>query len=189
MKVLLVGGYFKSGKTTLLTQLIRELQAGGKRLCVLVNSGEIPAFPGLTVETVPMTGGCVCCQATNSLIGAIRTLESQHRMDWVLVELSGAALLASLRETVAGYVGCPVMTLAAADAGRWQKLLKAAKPLIVQQIQGADIVAITKTDLNPDLEPVEREIQSIHPDCVLLRTYRGTVADGALTKILMQAMR
>ncbi len=100
--VTVITGFLGAGKTTLITQLLRD--ANGRRLAVLVNEfgdvgvdGEILrscAIEGCPEENiVELANGCICCTVADDFIPAIETLmRLDPRPDHILIETSGLAL-------------------------------------------------------------------------------------------------
>ena len=100
--VTVVTGFLGSGKTTLISHLLRN--PGGRRLAVVVNEfgavgvdGEIlqgcrlPDCPEETI--VELTNGCICCTVADDFIPTIeRLLALTPRPDHILIETSGLAL-------------------------------------------------------------------------------------------------
>lgn len=175
MKILLLGGFFGSGKTTVMSRLTEAMLEKGEKLCIVENEiGEnsiddlLLRTGGIEISTI--LGGCVCCQVTGSLIEALRRIKAEIDPDWVLVELTGIALLNSLRDTIQAYSDGddPIVTVSVIDAARWHKLLKAAAPIMTQQVEGGDIIVVNKIDLNPQVEPIAADVKAIAGDRTIL---------------------
>jgi len=100
--VTVVTGFLGSGKTTLISHLIRN--AGGKRLAVVVNEfgtlgvdGDILkscAIPDCPEENIiELANGCICCTVADDFIPTVeRLLAMDPRPDHILIETSGLAL-------------------------------------------------------------------------------------------------
>ena len=100
--VTVVTGFLGSGKTTLISHLIRN--AGGKRLAVVVNEfgtlgvdGDILkscAIPDCPEENiVELANGCICCTVADDFIPTVEHLLAMNpRPDHILIETSGLAL-------------------------------------------------------------------------------------------------
>ena len=66
MKVMIIGGFLGSGKTTTILKLSRRLNDSGKRIAIIVNEiGEIgldgDTLSGTGITTEELTSGCICC--------------------------------------------------------------------------------------------------------------------------------
>lgn len=100
--VTVITGFLGSGKTTLVSHLIKN--PGGKRLAVVVNEfgdvgvdGEILkgcAIPECPAENiVELTNGCICCTVADDFIPTIEALMALNpKPDHILIETSGLAL-------------------------------------------------------------------------------------------------
>jgi len=100
--VTIVTGFLGSGKTTLISHLIRN--AGGRRLAVVVNEfgtvgvdGEILkscAIPDCPAENiVELSNGCICCTVADDFIPTIEALlKLDPKPDHIVIETSGLAL-------------------------------------------------------------------------------------------------
>jgi cobalamin biosynthesis protein CobW len=100
--VTVVTGFLGSGKTTLISHLIRN--AGGRRLAVIVNEfgtlgvdGEILkscAIPDCPADNIiELANGCICCTVADDFIPTVeRLLALDPRPDHILIETSGLAL-------------------------------------------------------------------------------------------------
>ncbi|MDO5631842.1 MAG: cobalamin biosynthesis protein CobW [Paracoccus sp. (in: a-proteobacteria)] len=100
--VTVVTGFLGSGKTTLISNLIRN--SGGRRLAVVVNEfgtlgvdGEILkgcAIPDCPAENiVELANGCICCTVADDFIPTVEALLAlDPRPDHILIETSGLAL-------------------------------------------------------------------------------------------------
>ncbi|MCT4373573.1 cobalamin biosynthesis protein CobW [Yangia mangrovi] len=102
LPVTVITGFLGSGKTTLVSHLMRN--PGGRRLAVVVNEfgdvgvdGEILrgcALPDCPAENiVELANGCICCTVADDFIPTIEALLAlEPRPDHILIETSGLAL-------------------------------------------------------------------------------------------------
>jgi len=154
--VTVIGGYLGAGKTTLVNHLLRE--AAGRRLAVLVNDfGELPIDADLVEsrqgDTIAIAGGCVCCSFGSDLVGALMQLSGRApRPDHVLVEASGVALPGAVGAAVTllgAYALDGIVVLADATNVRAQAADRYLADTIARQLDDADLVVLSKTDLLP----------------------------------------
>jgi hypothetical protein len=159
--VVLVGGFLGSGKTTLILAAARELQRRGLRSAMVWNDqGEdlvdsrYAALSGMRSGEV--TGGCFCCRLSE-LIDAIDDLRA-CAPDVIFAEPVGsctdlsATVLRPLLEYSETYQLSPLTVLV--DPLRAHAMLaEDADPdmrfLFDKQLQEADLVCFTKSDLFP----------------------------------------
>ena len=156
--ITVIGGYLGAGKTT----VVNHLLAQGRRLGVIVND-----FGALAVDAevlgstddgvISLPNGCVCCSLGADLAAALDRLlefEPEH----IVVEVSGVADPAATAAwcTVPRFSHGGVIVLAAADTVRNQATDRYVGGDVRRQLQGADLVVLTKVDLvdNRDLAEV-----------------------------------
>jgi CobW/HypB/UreG, nucleotide-binding domain len=160
--VVLVGGFLGAGKTTLILAAARELQRRGLRSAMVWNDqgtdlvdSRYAALSGMRSGEV--TGGCFCCRLSE-LIDAIADLRT-YAPDVIFAEPVGsctdlsATVLRPLLEYSDTYQLSPLTVLV--DPLRTRTMLEAdADPdmrfLFDKQLQEADLVCFTKSDLYPD---------------------------------------
>ncbi|MEO0624250.1 MAG: cobalamin biosynthesis protein CobW [Pseudomonadota bacterium] len=102
LPVTVITGFLGSGKTTLISELIR--QAEGRRLAVIVNEfGDVGvdgdvlrscAIPDCPAENiVELANGCICCTVADDFIPTVEALMAlDPAPDHILIETSGLAL-------------------------------------------------------------------------------------------------
>jgi cobalamin biosynthesis protein CobW len=100
--VTIVTGFLGSGKTTLISHLIRN--ANGRRLAIVVNEfgtvgvdGDILkscAIPDCPIENiVELANGCICCTVADEFIPTVEALlKLDPKPDHIIIETSGLAL-------------------------------------------------------------------------------------------------
>jgi CobW/HypB/UreG, nucleotide-binding domain len=160
--VVLVGGFLGSGKTTLILAAARELQQRGLRSAMVWNDqgkdlvdSRYAALSGMRSGEV--TGGCFCCHLSQ-LIDTIADLRA-HAPEVIFAEPVGsctdlsATVLRPLLEYSETYQLAPLTVLV--DPLRARAMLEHdADPdmryLFDKQLQEADLVCFTKSDLYPD---------------------------------------
>lgn len=100
-----VTGFLGSGKTTLISSLLR--QANGKRIAIIVNEfGDLDVdaelIRGCALENCPadensgiyeLANGCICCTVEEEFLPVMRALvKRRDELDHILIETSGLAL-------------------------------------------------------------------------------------------------
>ncbi|MCL1895044.1 MAG: cobalamin biosynthesis protein P47K [Clostridiales bacterium] len=164
MEMILFGGFLGSGKTTIISKLLHGIVGSGDTAAVIENEiGEVGIDDKLLGETgisvTPLFGGCVCCQITGSLIEAVHQIKKEVDPSWLIVEMTGLALMDKIRADLEKYgvKGIPTHTVSVADMSRWDKMLAVARPLAERQLGGVDVVFLNKTDLvQPGSETLEQ---------------------------------
>lgn len=149
--ITVVGGYLGSGKTTLLNRLLAD--PGGRRLGVIVNDfGELGIDAGrLNADgVVNLANGCVCCTLGTDLYGALSAMAAMAPSpDHIVIEASGVAEPRGVAawSTVPPFAPGGVLVLAAADSVEHRARDRYVGGEVVRQLEGADLVVLTKTDL------------------------------------------
>lgn len=183
----LLGGYLGAGKTTVLNDLLRRTD---RPIAVLVNDvGEINIDAALlkrrSGDTIELTDGCVCCSISESL-GA--TLADMRRReippDHVIIELSGVADPTQVLPWANsdGFRLDSVITLA--DATSFVERLRdeRTRPLILRQLEPADLVIISKSELvtADEREAVRAAVLEVVPDASVVDDLDGTLGSTLL---------
>lgn len=155
-----IGGYLGAGKTTLVNALLHQAQSAATRLAVLVNDFGDVAIDAALIESadtnvMQLAGGCVCCTIGNDLLSTIASLQDTvGEVDHVLVETSGVAMPGTVAATIriADQVRLNGV-LVLADMTNLDRQLndKYIGDTITRQLDAADLIVCTKTDLiTPD---------------------------------------
>ena len=172
--VTVIGGYLGSGKTTLLNALLRG--GHGLRLAVLVNDfGSINIDAELIAahdgDTISLANGCICCSRQDNLGAAFYALAARpNPPDHIVIEASGVAdprRIARYAQAIPGLHLDGIIVLADAEMIRRQARDKYVGDTVLQQLQAADLVVLSKTDL-----VTAESVQTV-------RTWLGTQAPGA----------
>lgn len=187
----IIGGYLGSGKSTLVNRVLTGGVLG--RAAVVVNDfGSVNIDADLIAsadgDTLELTNGCICCQATDDTARVMTDLAARDDLDHVLCEVSGVGdpgQLAAWR-SFPGFLPGPV--LVCADATTIADLLQDeyVGDTVARQLASAEVVLVTKTDLcGPDAcnEAVAACRDAAVTGEVLLqsRTHPGASAMEALT--------
>jgi Ni2+-binding GTPase involved in maturation of urease and hydrogenase len=157
--IVAVGGFLGSGKTSLILAAARRLQKRGLRCAVVLNDQgkelvDTRHVEQLSLHAAEVTGGCFCCRLS-ALESVIEEMQAWSP-DVIFAEPVGsctdisATVLAPLREDFARYRVAPFTVLV--DPARAAALLRGDADadlafLFQKQLQEADLVCITKTDL------------------------------------------
>jgi G3E family GTPase len=187
-----IGGYLGAGKTTLLNHLLRN--ADGRRIGVIVNDfGSLAIDADLLRDSsdgvISLPNGCVCCTVGAGLHEALRALtESQDDLDHIVIEASGVAdpVVAAGWGTVPPFEPGGVIVLAAADSIRSQARDKYIGGEVARQLQGADLVLVTKSDL---CDPEELEAVGRWLDEISGGAPRVAVTDGDVSTDVVLGVR
>ncbi len=164
--ITLIGGYLGAGKTTLINRLLRSKLLPAQTAILVNDFGDINIdellIKGASKDerVIGLSNGCVCCSIRDDLTQVLDQLNSMP-LERVLLECSGVAVpQKAIRQC--HYPGFyPQACVVLVDASSHDKRLKDkyVGTLVAAQVEQADLIVITKTDLNPsffmdDLKPI-----------------------------------
>jgi len=159
MKLLILGGFLGTGKTSVLMPVARQIveaAGGGDKTRVAIIENEIgqvgidTAFTqGAGFTTTELFNGCVCCTLAASLMDSLVQLEKDVDPEWVILETTGLARPHDIAESVKRYYDENMNTAVCitVDVNRWMKLKKIVGELLFEQVSNADFVFLNKIDL------------------------------------------
>ncbi len=202
--VTLITGFLGSGKTTLISKLVRH--ADMNRVAVVINEvGEIGIDHDLvTMATENITllaNGCICCSVRTDLQETMRELFSQRHMgqvldfDRVVIETTGLADPAPVVQTLVSdtLLGAQfrldgVITLVDAVNGLGQL---DSQPESVKQIALADRIFLTKCDLTSaaSISTLREAIAAINPVAEVRHVLNGEVQPSELMGLGLASAR
>nr|HML27178.1 GTP-binding protein [Methanomethylovorans sp.] len=178
MKVIIIGGFLGSGKTTTLLSLGRHMVEKGHRVAIIVNEigevgvdGETLSGSGLIAKE--LTSGCICCTLRISMEYTLQTLEEEYDPDVLIIEPTGIALPLQIKEHVA-LMGLPDLSFAPVvtlvDASRFNVELSQVPKFITTQIEEAEVLCVNKIDLvdRETLVSVTGRLMDLNPDALIV---------------------
>ena len=114
--------------------------------------------------------GCVCCQVASSLVEAVREMDSTEDLDYLLIEPSGLADPRRIHTLLPRAGQSTWRSIYIVDAPRFELLLQAARPVITNGVQAAEVVLVNKAELadRATLEKVGSTITGIKDDVTVL---------------------
>jgi G3E family GTPase len=186
-----VGGYLGAGKTSIINEV---LQHADRPIAVIVNDvGSINIDAALVRrrhgDTIELTDGCVCCSSIDGFGAAFDQIRSRPTPpDHVIVELSGVAeperMLPWGRS--AGFVLDGLVVVVAADQLRTAQIPDRVRALLDAQIEAADLLVLSKTDLvDPrELAAARDRLAELAPGTPVIERGRDADAPGALGRFL-----
>lgn len=186
--VTIVTGALGAGKTTFVNYILTADH--GLKVGVIVNEfGSVGIDGELLIASkeqfIELPNGCICCTVRSDLIEAAKVMLKSNKIDYLVVETSGlaevlpAALAFDLpeltRDAVLDGIVCVV------DAENFESHLKLG-PTVLEQVQYADIVLVSKADLVPptQVKKVKDKVKAIVPGAVVLDVARGRANLGAI---------
>ena len=159
MKLYAVGGFFGSGKTTLILRLARWLCLEKRQRVVIVQNeiGRIGVDDQLLksagLDVTPLLGGCICCDMQTGLVSTLRRIAEEDRADAVILEASGMAAPATLSRLLHDKALPPMERwfMFLLDLARIQRLKNwFALPFVEAYFRSGGIVVANKIDAVAD---------------------------------------
>src|SRR3954470_7677476 len=179
-----VGGYLGAGKTTLVNHILRH--NAGRRFAVLVNDfGQVKVdadlIAGQEDGTIALTNGCVCCSLASGFVVALSALrEREPPPEHVIVEASGVSDPHKLAQYghMPGYRLDGAVVVADAEAVRQRAADPRIGAQVRQQLLGADLLVLNKTDLvsEPEKAAVRDWLRALVPAARIVEAAQGRVA-------------
>jgi cobalamin biosynthesis protein CobW len=188
--VLVISGFLGSGKTTLVSYVLKEAQAKGARIAVVSNEfgalGIDRALLGQGGEAyVELEGGCVCCQLSDELVNTLQMLRERVYPDGIIVETSGVALpfdtqLQVWREPVCRWVDDDMAVVVVNAEQLFEQ--RDLEGTFEDQVSSADLLLLNKVDLVPpqSLESLEAVLHQMAPETPVVRSIHGQVDPSVL---------
>lgn len=186
--VYLFSGFLGSGKTSMLTDVIRQLKEAGLKPAVIMNElGKLP-FDSQAVESdVPlkeMLEGCICCSGAEKTEAQIQSLLHDQEFDVLIIETTGAAHPVEALDAVYSPLFADQLNIkgivTVADSRLWldrTTLTPQVRSLFMEQIRHAHLILANKTDLLTDSEQAQvvYELQGFNSKAFILQTTNGRV--------------
>jgi G3E family GTPase len=196
MKILLVGGFLGSGKTSFILQLAHYMveQMGIPQIAILENEiGELSVddklLKGAGYEVRGLFSGCVCCSMAGELLSSIDKIEKELNPEWLIMEATGLAFPGSIRANVTEALDLTCRICCLADAKRWSRIMRAMEQLVTDQMESADMILINKIDLVDEetVKEVRESITGINDKAVIAEiSANGELPVGIFEKVLME---
>ncbi|OFV69228.1 GTP-binding protein [Acetobacterium wieringae] len=201
MKILILGGFLGSGKTSVLLQLAEYLDSLEKEyhseIKVAIVENEIGAI-GIDDKVLKKAGfnvsnlfsGCACCSLTGELVASIKKIQTELDPQWLIIEATGVAYPGSIRKVILAELGLDATILTVADAKRWQRLVNAMELLVSGQLEDTSIVLLNKVDLvsSAELKQVEHSILNYNQTAAIIPiSAKAVIPEAILKKIVNQA--
>jgi G3E family GTPase len=181
MKLIILGGFLGSGKTTALMQFAKYLvdasdSARENKVIIIENEvGEVGIddvyLRGGGFSVSNLFSGCACCTVSGELVSSVTRIRDELDPEWIILETTGIAYPRLIQENLQHGLGLSSSICILVDAARWSRLLLPMNALLRGQIEGSDCVFVNKIDLVSDeqLEAVEKDILGFEPKAVILR--------------------
>lgn len=186
--VYLFSGFLGSGKTSMLTDVIRQLKEANLKPAVIMNElGKLPFDSQAVEEDVPlkeMLEGCICCSGAEKTEAQIQSLLHDQQFDVLIIETTGAAHPVEALDAVYSPLFADQLNIkgivTVADSRLWldrANLTPQVRSLFMEQIRHAHLLLANKSDLLTESEQAQvvYELQGFNPNAFILQTTNGRV--------------
>ncbi|BDH61577.1 cobalamin biosynthesis protein [Lysinibacillus sp. PLM2] len=187
--VYLFSGFLGSGKTSMLTNVIKQLKEKNLKPAVIMNElGKLPFDSQAVEDDIPlkeMLEGCICCSGSEKTEAQIQTLLVNEDFDVLIIETTGAAHPVEALDAVYSPLFADQLNIkgivTVADSKLWlerESLTPQVRSLFLEQIRHAHLLLANKMDLLSASEQakVVFEMQGINPHAFILQTTNGQVS-------------
>lgn len=194
--VYLFSGFLGSGKTSMLTDVLRQLKEKGLKPAVIMNElGKLPFDSQAVDEDVPlkeMLEGCICCSGAEKTEAQIQSLLLDSEFDVLIIETTGAAHPVEALDAIYSPLFAEQLNIkgivTVADSKLWlerETLTPQVRSLYLEQIRHAHLLLANKMDLLTEAEQakVVFEMQNVNPNAFILQTTNGKVPLSLLEKL------
>ncbi|MFY2307253.1 CobW family GTP-binding protein [Lysinibacillus fusiformis] len=186
--VYLFSGFLGSGKTSMLTDVIRQLKEKNLKPAVIMNElGKLPFDSQAVEKDIPlkeMLEGCICCSGAEKTEAQIQSLLLDSDFDVIIIETTGAAHPVEALDAVYSPLFADKLNVkgivTVADSKLWlhrDTLTPQVRSLFMEQIRHAHLLLANKTDLLIEAEQAQvvYELQGLNPHAFILQTTNGRV--------------
>ncbi|NLO48332.1 MAG: GTP-binding protein [Clostridiales bacterium] len=197
MRILLLGGFLGSGKTSILLQLAKHIiskegKSGSTTVMIIENEiGDVSVDDKLLISqglaVRDLFSGCACCTSGGDLLMDIQKIKDEINPKWIIIEATGVAYPRQIKESIEMYFHIPVKILCVADAKRWKRLRRAMSQLIEAQLELADCILLNKVDLvsEEEADAVLADIRTFNENAVLHKTTGILPVDEAVWEAIV----
>lgn len=197
MKLVLIGGFLGSGKTTAIVNASAQLMGNAKKVAVITNDQgdqqvDTALVNSLELPSGEVINGCFCCNF-NQLDKHIDRLRDSFEPHYLFAESAGSCmdLIATVAKPIAAHKpGLLVVISVFADAelilsfleNRSSFINDSIRYIYHNQLQEADLLIVNKTDLvrPDDLEKIRHFIGRQHSNKIVL--YHSSMNPGDISK-------
>ena len=197
MKILILGGFLGSGKTSVVIQLAKYILGSNPenktKVVILENEiGEVSIddklLRGSGYEVANMFSGCVCCTMAGELVIGLHNIIRDFNPELIIMEATGVAYPDNIRETIEQSLpdaDCSITCIT--DAKRWKRLFRPMEMLLKGQLDAADVILINKTDLvdGDTLDEVEASIRTFNDMAQYFRISAAEPIDTAVFEAVL----
>lgn len=190
MELYLITGFLGAGKTTFLSQFVRQFS--GQRLWLIINEFGKAGVDGALLQKVnavmaEITNGSIFCACRLDQFEKELHRAVEEKPDVIFVEASGLADPTNVQKVLGQPDFASIQykgSICLVDTPRLQKVLYTAR-VCPKQLSVSSLVLLNKTDLAEEIkiEEAEKAIKEQNPQAVLHRTRFGELKTEWLSEI------
>lgn len=181
-KIIIIGGFLGSGKTSLIKILAREYVSSGKKVAYLTNEAGEESVGGdvfgYDENAKEMTTACVTCNLKEVMMSAVEQLIEQAHPEILFIEpkdtISPLVVRNELERAFLKFESPLLFTPSATviDCSRFFKNIKEKKKITLDQIMVSEIVLLNKTDLikPKELSIIKESVRQINSNAEILES-------------------
>ena len=173
MKIVILGGFLGSGKTSVLMQLAKAASDFSSKsstpVAIIENEiGDVSIDTKMlsSYQIKELFSGCICCTLAGDLTACANDIEEKYKPDFLFIEATGMAHPSNVVDIMKKYAKSKdsVKMIVLADASRWEDLMDYMDVFISNQLKGSDIILLNKCDLvsEEEKQQITKEIQEIN---------------------------
>ena len=196
MRILILGGFLGSGKTSVLMDIAKYFvgddASNASKVVIIENEiGEVGVDDkllggsGLTVQN--MFAGCICCSLAGDIVTSIRTIRDQFSPELVIIESSGVGYPFNIQENLSYSLGLDSTIISVVDASRWKRLFIPMHMMFQDQLKKTDYLLINKTDI-ADRDAINTVHEQVKEFCQPRIVYEVSAINGIDREILSEMM-
>lgn len=196
MKIIILGGFLGSGKTSVLMDIAREFVGEGNtdpsKVVIIENEiGEVGVddklLSGSGLQVQNMFAGCICCSLAGDIVTSIKTIRKDYDPELIIIESSGVGYPFNIKENIQFSLGLDSLIVCVVDAGRWKRLFIPMHMMFHDQLKDTQILLINKIDLveQDTIDLIKEQVQEF---CTPDETYCISAVNGIEKDILAKLL-
>jgi len=191
MKILILGGFLGSGKTSVLLRLAKQFVGEGSdnaaKIVIIENEiGEVGVDDkmlnagGYKVEN--MFSGCICCSMAGDIVVNLQKIEKDFHPELVIIESSGVGYPFNIKENIVRILNLDCTICTVVDSKRWKRMLIPMQMMLNDQLRDSDYILVNKIDLVDQemLDFVDESVKGFVPTAKICNISATTAFDSAL---------
>jgi G3E family GTPase len=185
MIVDIVFGFLGSGKTTFISQVLKEWGSAEKTVVLVNEFGEVGIDGDLLAaqggNVVEMPSGCICCTLQADFRSQLLEITNTIKPERIIIEPTGVATITQIRSIIDAQLFEDMIrrvnNILIADATGFMGLYKANRHFVESQVKNAVIVLLNKCDkVDKHKASITRSaISAINPEVSVMMTEFGVV--------------